>query len=76
MIFLILLPLLNIFFVICNRVTIRVVATNQCENGLYMLENGHHSLISTYSPCIFFNVWHACLGHVSNSIISFLNKNH
>uniref|UniRef100_A0A2N9G1B4 Uncharacterized protein n=1 Tax=Fagus sylvatica TaxID=28930 RepID=A0A2N9G1B4_FAGSY len=36
-------------FIIQNQVTRRVVATGQRENGLYVLERGHQSLISVLS---------------------------
>jgi hypothetical protein len=65
-------------FIIQNQVTRRVVATGQRENGLYVLERGHQSLISVLSnncPQASFDVWHAHLGHVSHSIISLFNKN-
>jgi hypothetical protein len=56
-------------FIIQNQVTRRVVATGRRENGLYVLERGHQSLISVLSnncPQASFNVWHAHLGHVSH----------
>ena len=65
-------------FIIQNQVTRRVVVTGQRENGLYVLERGHQSLISVLSnncPQASFDVWHAHLGHVSHSIISLFNKN-
>jgi hypothetical protein len=64
-------------FVIQNLVTGKVVATGRCENDLYMLKCGHHSLLSVFPnncPRASFDVWHAHLGHVSHSIISLLNK--
>uniref|UniRef100_A0A2N9HI66 Uncharacterized protein n=1 Tax=Fagus sylvatica TaxID=28930 RepID=A0A2N9HI66_FAGSY len=55
-------------FIIQNQVTRRVVATGRRENGLYVLERGHQSLISVLSnncPQASFDVWHAHLGHVT-----------
>jgi len=64
-------------FIIQNLVTRKVVATGRRENDLYVLERRHHSLLSVFSnnyPRASFDVWHACLGHVSHYIISLLNK--
>src|SRR3954467_14075402 len=69
----------NDHFTVQNRITRRVVATGRNKNGLYVLERGHHSFLSTLAnkcPKASFDVWHARLGHVSHNVISLLNKNH
>jgi hypothetical protein len=61
-----------------NRNTGKVVATG-CRHkaGLYVLEHSQSVFVSSLknnSLRASYDVWHACLGHVSHSIISLLNK--
>src|SRR3954464_5854999 len=68
----------NNHFTVQNHLTRRVVATGWHNNGLYVLERGHQSFLSTLPnncPKASFDVWHARLGHVSHNVISLLNKN-
>ncbi|KAD5803045.1 hypothetical protein E3N88_14405 [Mikania micrantha] len=67
----------NDFFQIQDRKTAEVLAKGTCENGLYVLTQGHKSLVAALSAshlCASFNKWHSRLGHVSFETISILNK--
>ncbi|KAK1424394.1 hypothetical protein QVD17_19723 [Tagetes erecta] len=63
-------------FHIQDRETKAVLARGTCENGLYVLHDGHHALvaISPSSSSASFELWHNRLGHVSFDVISLLNK--
>ncbi|GJT55788.1 zinc finger, CCHC-type containing LTR copia-type gag-polypeptide [Tanacetum coccineum] len=64
------------FFLIQVWNTKQVLARGSCENGLYVLKDEHHALVST--TCVpkkaSYELWHALLGHVSFDVISVLNK--
>uniref|UniRef100_A0A251TUQ9 Putative zinc finger, CCHC-type n=1 Tax=Helianthus annuus TaxID=4232 RepID=A0A251TUQ9_HELAN len=62
-------------FHIQDRHTKQVLARGRCENGLYILQPGHHALVSSSSrPKASFEVWHSRLGHVHFDVISILQK--
>ena len=53
------------------------MATGKRDGGLYVLECGNSTFISVHknkSLRASYDLWHACLGHVNHSVISFLNK--
>ena len=53
------------------------MATDKRDGGLYVLERENSAFVSVlknkslYSS---YDLWHARLGHVNHSVISFLNK--
>ena len=54
-----------------------MVATGKRDGGLYVLERGNSAFIyvlKNESLCASYDLWHAHLGHVNHSVISFLNK--
>ena len=60
-----------------NRQPGRVVATGKRDGGLYVLERGNSAFISALRNNFLrasYDLWHACLGHVNHSVISFLNR--
>ena len=64
-------------FIIQNLQTRKVVASGKHVDGLYVLKRGHQAfsaVITKFSLCNSFAIWHARLGHVSSTIISILNK--
>ena len=67
----------NNLFTVQNRQTGRMVATGKRDGGLYVLERGNSAFISVLknkSLRASYDLWHARLGHVNYSVISFLNK--
>ena len=51
--------------------------TGKRDGGLYVLERGNSAFIyvlKNKSLCASYDLWHAHLGHVNHSVISFLNK--
>ncbi|GAB2285419.1 hypothetical protein Dimus_039704 [Dionaea muscipula] len=55
-----------------------VVEVGRCEKGLYILDRGHHGLLSRLSKtnvCASSVLWHARLGHPSPRIVSSLQNN-
>ncbi|KAI3694071.1 hypothetical protein L1987_77030 [Smallanthus sonchifolius] len=67
----------NDFFQIQDRKTAEVLAKGTCENGLYVLTQGHKSLVAALSASHLrasFNKWHSRLGHVSYDTLTTLNK--
>ena len=68
----------NNFFSIQNRQTRRFMATDKRYGSLYVLERGNSTFIFVLKNKALhasYDLWHACLGHVSHSVISLLNKN-
>ena len=54
-----------------------MVVTGKRDEGLSMLERGNSAFISVLknkSLRASYDLWHARLGHVNYSVISFLNK--
>ncbi|KAJ0912622.1 putative RNA-directed DNA polymerase [Helianthus annuus] len=67
----------NNFFHIQDRKTAEVIARGTCENGFYVLSQGHKSLLAALSVSHLrasFDKWHSRLGHVAFDTISVLNK--
>lgn len=67
----------NNLITIQNRQTGRVVATGKRDGGLYVLDRGNSDFISALrnkSLRASYDLWHARLGHVNHSVISFLNR--
>ena len=64
-------------FTIQDLATRTVVGVGRCEKGLYILDHGHASFLSSLSQCTSCAssvIWNAQLGHPSFRIISSLNK--
>ncbi|GJW03742.1 retrovirus-related pol polyprotein from transposon TNT 1-94 [Tanacetum coccineum] len=64
-------------FTIQNRHTKDILANGRCENGLYVLKQGHKALVACLKSnrlCASYELWHSRLGHVSFNTISLLNK--
>ncbi|GJZ85708.1 putative leucine-rich repeat protein [Tanacetum coccineum] len=64
-------------FNIQNRRTKDILAKGRCENGLYVLEQGHKTLVAGLNSnrlCVSYELWHTRLGHVAYDTISLLNK--
>ncbi|KAE8701309.1 hypothetical protein F3Y22_tig00110548pilonHSYRG00747 [Hibiscus syriacus] len=64
-------------FTIQDLATRTVVGVRRCEKGLYVLDRGHASFLSSLSKCTSRAssvTWHARLGHPSFRIVSSLNK--
>ena len=64
-------------FTIQDRVTRVVLGVDRCENGLYVLDQNHHALVSIVSsnkPCVSVPLWHARLSHPSFRTILSLSK--
>ena len=64
----------NNLITIQNCQTRRVVATGKRDGGLYVLERGNSAFISVLrnkSLHASYDLWHARLGHVNHSVISF-----
>ncbi|GJZ09562.1 retrovirus-related pol polyprotein from transposon TNT 1-94 [Tanacetum coccineum] len=59
-----------------DRTTKRILASGNCENGLYVLKNEPcaFAATTTVSKKDSYELWHARLGHVSFDVISVLNK--
>ncbi|GJZ91072.1 zinc finger, CCHC-type containing LTR copia-type gag-polypeptide, partial [Tanacetum coccineum] len=59
-----------------DRTTKRILASGNCENGLYVLKNEPcaFAATTTVSKKASYELWHARLGHVSFDVISVLNK--
>nr|GEV64013.1 putative zinc finger, CCHC-type [Tanacetum cinerariifolium] len=63
-------------FYIHDRKTKRVLARGRCEHGLYVFKDEPTAFIAAakvIKPASY-ELWHACLGHVSFDVISTLNK--
>jgi hypothetical protein len=55
----------------------KVVAIGcRCKDGLHVLERNHFTFVFFLNNSLraSYDIWHACLGHVSHSVISLLNK--
>ncbi|KAE8692073.1 hypothetical protein F3Y22_tig00110860pilonHSYRG00043 [Hibiscus syriacus] len=64
-------------FTIHDLATRTVVGVKRCEKGLYVLDRGHASFLSSLSKCTSRAssvTWHPRLGHPSFRIVSSLNK--
>ncbi|KAJ0009789.1 hypothetical protein Pint_34047 [Pistacia integerrima] len=64
-------------FTIQDLTTKTLVGVWRCEKGLYILDRGHASFLSSISQCNSCApsaIWHARLGHPSFRIVSSLNK--
>lgn len=64
-------------FIIQNQATKTTLARGKCENGLYVLEQGHSALVAALHSKKLkasFKLWHLHLGHVPFSIIKLLDK--
>jgi len=63
--------------IIQDRVTGTVLGVGRCENGLYVLNQHHHalvSLLSAHKPRASAQLWHTRLGHPNYRIISSLSR--
>ncbi|KAJ9544289.1 hypothetical protein OSB04_023996 [Centaurea solstitialis] len=64
-------------FTIQNRRTKDILARGRCDNGLYVLEQGHKALMAGLKSNRLrasYELWHNRLGHVAFETISLLNK--
>ena len=53
------------------------MATGKGYGGIYVLKRDNSAFILVLkkkSLCASYDLWHACLGHVNHSVISFLNR--
>lgn len=67
----------NKSFAIQNRATKDIIARGKCDQGLYILEQGHPTFVAALHSKVLqasFELWHSRLGHVNFSIIELLNK--
>ncbi|KAJ0520969.1 hypothetical protein HanIR_Chr10g0465411 [Helianthus annuus] len=53
-----------------DRVTKQVLAKETCADGLYVLKDGLRAFVADVSNKASFELWHACLGHISFDMIS------
>ncbi|KAJ0878802.1 hypothetical protein HanRHA438_Chr10g0443981 [Helianthus annuus] len=58
------------YFHIQDRVTKQVLAKETCADGLYVLKDGLRAFVADVSNKASFELWHACLGHISFDMIS------
>ena len=64
-------------FFIQDLTTRKVMGVGRCKNGLYVLDRGHATFLSSLSTCNLRAssiIWHARLGHPSFRVVSSLNK--